>query len=113
MEILNNSGFIFCRLDILVLCLQICTDLSCNILLNIYIMLERVQRKFVSILLGLEVFKYVDSLDSFILDHWMLRGDHAEVYKIMRYIDKVNSHCLLLRIGEFETRGHRFEVGKD
>lgn len=33
----------------------------------------------------------------------------VEVYKIMRYIDKVNGHDLFPREGEYNTRGHRFK----
>lgn len=33
----------------------------------------------------------------------------VEVYKIMRYIDKVNGHDLFPREGESNTRGHRFK----
>eukprot|EP00061_Rhincodon_typus_P016768 g45155.t1 len=41
-----------------------------------------------------------------------LRGDLIELYKIMRGINKVSSKGLFLKMGEFKTKGHIFEIFK-
>eukprot|EP00061_Rhincodon_typus_P011284 g36189.t1 len=55
------------------------------------IKLERVQKRFTRMLLGMESLGYKERLDSlglFSLEHRRLRGDLIEVYKIMRGIDR-------------------------
>ena len=42
------------------------------------------------------------------LKHRRMRGDLTELYKIMRGIDRMNTHGLFPREGELKTRGHRF-----
>ena len=39
-----------------------------------------------------------------------MRGDHIEVYKIMRGIDRMNPYSLFPREDELKTRGHGFKV---
>eukprot|EP00061_Rhincodon_typus_P004107 g21760.t1 len=46
----------------------------------------------------------------FSLEQWILKGDLIEVHKIMRGMDRVNSHGLFPRVGESKTRGHRFKA---
>eukprot|EP00061_Rhincodon_typus_P005649 g25423.t1 len=55
------------------------------------IKLERVQKRFTSMLLGLEGLSYRERLNRlglFSLEHWRLRGNRIEVYKIMRGMDR-------------------------
>ncbi|XP_055495534.1 uncharacterized protein LOC129699607 [Leucoraja erinacea] len=68
--------------------------------------LERVQKRFMRMLPGLEGVIYRERLSRlrlYSLERRRLRGDLIEVYKIMRAID-------LLLIGESRARGHRFKV---
>eukprot|EP00061_Rhincodon_typus_P010647 g35113.t1 len=65
---------------------------------------------------GLEGLSYNDRLDRlgcFSLELRKLKGDHIEVYNIMRGIDKVNSKGLFPKVGEFKTRGHIFKVRRE
>jgi len=52
----------------------------------------------------------LDRLGLFPLEHRRFRGDLIEVYKIMRGIDNVDSQHLFPKVGDSETRGHRFKA---
>lgn len=39
-----------------------------------------------------------------------MRSDLIDVHKVMRGTDKVNRYSRFPRIGEYNTRGHRFKV---
>ena len=57
--------------------------------------LERVQKRLTRMLPGVEGMSYKERLDKpglFSLERWGLRGALIEVYKIMRGIDRVDSH---------------------
>eukprot|EP00061_Rhincodon_typus_P005792 g25737.t1 len=61
------------------------------------IKLERVERGFTRMLLGMEGFNYKEKLDRlglFSLESRRLRGDLIEVYKIMTGIDRVDGGLL-------------------
>eukprot|EP00061_Rhincodon_typus_P012167 g37735.t1 len=76
------------------------------------IKLERVQKRFTSMLLVMEGLSYKERLDRlrlFLLDLRRLRGDLIQVYKIMRGIDRIDGSCLFPRMGDFKTRGHIFK----
>eukprot|EP00061_Rhincodon_typus_P004189 g21957.t1 len=73
------------------------------------IKLERVQKRFMRMLLGLEVLSYKDRLGHFSLECSRLRLPYIEVYKIMKGIDTVDSKGLFHKMGEFKTRGHIFK----
>ena len=75
--------------------------------------LEKLQKRFTRMLPRMEGISYeerVEKLGLFSLERRRLRGDLIEVYKIMRGMDRVNSHKLFPRVEESITRGHRFKV---
>eukprot|EP00061_Rhincodon_typus_P012141 g37691.t1 len=74
--------------------------------------LERVQKRLTSMLPGLKGLnerERLNRMELFSLAHQRLKGDLIEVSKIMRGIDRVNSHGLFPRVGESKARGHRFK----
>ena len=78
-----------------------------------FIQLERVQKRFTRMLLGLHGLSYKERLDRLgfhSLECRRLRGDLIEVYKIMRGIDQLDSQYLSPKVGESKTGGHRFKV---
>jgi len=80
------------------------------------IKLERLQKRFTRMLPGLDGLSYKERLvrlGLFSLESRRFRGELIEVYKIMRGIDKVDSQHLFPKVGESETRGHRFKVRGD
>eukprot|EP00061_Rhincodon_typus_P010330 g34542.t1 len=74
------------------------------------IKLERVQKRFTSILPGMEGLRYENRLALLSLEHRRLRHDLIEVYKIMRGVDEVNDKGLFPTVGEFKARGHTFKI---
>ena len=67
------------------------------------IKLERVQKRFIRMLPGLESLSYKERLNRlglFSLERRRLRGDLIEVFKIMRGIDKVDNQHLFPKVGE-------------
>eukprot|EP00061_Rhincodon_typus_P014365 g41337.t1 len=88
-----------------------CLEIVYNFWLSRYrkdvIKLETMQKKFIRMLPGLEGLSYKQRLDVLglvSLDHRRLRSDLAEVYKIMRGTDRVNSQGLFPRVEESKTR---------
>eukprot|EP00061_Rhincodon_typus_P018853 g48208.t1 len=73
------------------------------------IKLERVQKRFTRMLLGMEGLSYKERLGLFPLERGRLRGDLIEVYKIMRGVDRVDGSCLFPKMGDFKTKGHIFK----
>eukprot|EP00061_Rhincodon_typus_P015065 g42534.t1 len=58
---------------------------------------------------GLSYRERLNRLRLFSLEHWKLKGNLIEVYKIMRDMDRVNSQCLFPKIAESKTGGYRFK----
>eukprot|EP00061_Rhincodon_typus_P004937 g23769.t1 len=70
------------------------------------IKLERVQKRFIRTLLGMEALSYKERLvrlGLLSLECRKLRGNLIEVYKIMRDVDRVNDSCLFPRM-DFKTQ---------
>ena len=80
------------------------------------IKLERVQKRFTRMLLGLDGLSYKERLDRlglFSLERRRLRNDLIEVYKMMRGTDQLDSQYLFPKVGEskireFKVRGERY-----
>eukprot|EP00061_Rhincodon_typus_P017132 g45691.t1 len=71
---------------------------------------ERVQKRFTRTLPGLEGLSYRERLNRlglFSLEHWRLRRDLIEVYKIMRGMDGVNRQSLFPVVEESKIIRHR------
>ena len=58
---------------------------------------------------GLSYKERLDRLGLFSLEHWRLRGELKDIYK-MRGIDQRDSQYLFTKVGESKTRGHRFKM---
>ena len=58
---------------------------------------------------GLSYKEWLDRLGLFSLEHWRLRGELKEIYK-MRGRDQRDSQYLFTKIGESKTRGRRFKM---
>ena len=75
--------------------------------------LERVQKRFTRMLLGMEGISNEERLEKlglFSLERWRLRGGLIEVYKIMRGMDRADSQMLFPRVEKSSTRRCRFKV---
>eukprot|EP00061_Rhincodon_typus_P014273 g41199.t1 len=75
--------------------------------------LERVQKRYTRMLLGMGDFSNEESLDRlglFSLECERLRGDLIEVYKIVNGMERVESMRLFLQVEGSMTRGHRFKM---
>eukprot|EP00061_Rhincodon_typus_P005166 g24374.t1 len=81
--------------------LKYCAQFWLSSYRKVIIKLERVQKRFTRMLLGMEGLSYKERLDRlgfFSLEHGRLRGDLIEVYKIVRGIDRINGSFLFPRI---------------
>eukprot|EP00061_Rhincodon_typus_P013867 g40502.t1 len=67
--------------------------------------LEKVQKRFTSMLPGMEGLSYKARLELFSLELRRLGDDRVEVYKIMRGIDRVNGSCLFPKMEDYKTGG--------
>eukprot|EP00061_Rhincodon_typus_P014884 g42244.t1 len=75
--------------------------------------MEKIQKRFTRMLLGMEGLSYKERLDKlglWSLESRRLRGDLIEVYKIMTGIDKVNGRCLFQRVWDFKNKWHIFKA---
>ena len=78
--------------------------------------LQAVQRRFTRMIpgkKGLMSEERLNSLGLYTLEFRRMRGDLIEVYKIFKWIDKVNADQMFPLMGQSRTTGHRYSLRGD